>query len=70
MDTISKIRNLQTKLHNEDLNIPKMRREITNSNLRWLLRNINVLNNSVDVENIKVEIKQLLKEFSLDEKKC
>ena len=63
MDTISKIRNLQTKLNNEDLNIPKMRREITTSNLRWLLRNINVLNNGVDVENIKVEIKQLLKEF-------
>ena len=64
MDTISKIRNLQTKLHDEDLNIPKMRREITNSNLRWLLRNINVLNNSVDVENIKVEIKQLLKDLA------
>lgn len=67
MDTISRIRNLQTRLHDEDLNIPKMRREVTNSNLKWLLRNINVLNNSVEAENIKIKIKQLLKEFSLKE---
>ena len=67
MDTISRIRSLQTKLNDEDLNIPKMRREVTNSNLKWLLRNINVLNNSVEAENIKIKIKQLLKEFSLKE---
>ena len=67
MDTISRIRSLQTKLNDEDLNIPKMRREVTNSNLKWLLRNINVLNNSAHVENIKIKIKQLLKEFRLKE---
>ena len=44
MDTISKIRSLQTELNNEDLDIPKMRREVNNSNMRWLLRNVTVKN--------------------------
>tara|TARA_R110001599_G_scaffold67327_1_gene190357 strand:+ start:208 stop:393 length:186 start_codon:yes stop_codon:yes gene_type:complete len=44
MDTISKIRSLQTQLNNESLDIPKMRREVNNENMRWLLRNVSFNN--------------------------
>ena len=44
MDTISKIRSLQTELNNEDLDIPKMRREVNEVNMRWLLRNVSIKN--------------------------
>tara|TARA_B100000686_G_scaffold36251_1_gene37810 strand:- start:109 stop:288 length:180 start_codon:yes stop_codon:yes gene_type:complete len=44
MDTISKIRSLQTELNNEDLDVPKMRREVNQSNMRWLLRNVSIKN--------------------------
>ena len=44
MDTISKIRSLQTELNNEDLDIPQMRREVNELNMRWLLRNVSIKN--------------------------
>jgi hypothetical protein len=44
LDTISKIRCLQTCLNNVDLDIPKLRREVNTSNMRWLLRNVKVRN--------------------------
>jgi hypothetical protein len=62
MDTISKIRSLQTELNNEDLDIPKMRREVNVSNMRWLLRNVKV-KNPVRAIRIIGKIKPLLKEL-------
>lgn len=44
MDTISKIRSLQTELNNEDLDVPQMRREVNETNMRWLLRNVTIKN--------------------------
>ena len=44
MDTISKIRSLQTELNNEDLDVPRMRREVNDLNMRWLLRNVTIKN--------------------------
>ena len=62
MDTISKIRSLQTELNNEDLDIPKMRREVNVSNMRWLLRNVKVKNPIRSIRIIE-KIKPLLKEL-------
>lgn len=62
MDTISKIRSLQTELNNEDLDIPKMRREVNVSNMRWLLRNVKV-KNPIRAVVIIEKIKPLLKEL-------
>jgi hypothetical protein len=59
MDTISKIRSLQTELNNEDLDIPKMRREVNNSNMRWLLRNVTV-NNPIRAKRIIRLIKEII----------
>jgi len=63
MDTISKIRSLQTELNNEDLDIPKMRREVNVSNMRWLLRNVKV-KNPIRAVVIIEKIKPLLKELT------
>ena len=52
MDTISKIRCLQTELNNEALDIPKFRREVNSSNMRWLLRNVKVRNPKLGVKII------------------
>ena len=60
MDTISKMRSLQTELNNEDLNIPKMRREVNEANMRWLLRNVKV-NNPDRAERIINLIKEIIK---------
>ena len=60
MDTISKMRSLQTELNNEDLNIPKMRREVNEANMRWLLRNVKV-NNPIRAVKIINLIKEIIK---------
>ena len=65
MDTISKIRSLQTELNNEELDIPKMRRNVTVGNMRWLLRNVKI-NNGHCIWRTKVilaKIQPLLKEL-------
>lgn len=62
MDTISKIRSLQTDLNNPALDIPLRRREINNVNLRWLLRNITI-KNPVRAVTIMPKIKILQKEL-------
>mgnify|MGYP001273387232 CR=1 FL=1 len=59
MDTISKIRSLQTELNNEDLDIPKFRREVNSSNMRWLLRNVKVRNPKRAIRIIE-KIKELI----------
>ena len=58
LDTISKIKSLQTELNNEDLDIPKFRREVNRSNLRWLLRNVKV-NNPKRATRIIEKIKEI-----------
>lgn len=62
MDTISKIRSLQTDLNNPALDIPLRRREINNVNLRWLLRNVTI-KNPVRAVTIMSKIKILQKEL-------
>ena len=58
LDTISKIKSLQTELNNEDLDIPKFRREVNSSNMRWLLRNVKV-NNPKRATRIINKIKEI-----------
>ena len=58
LDTISKIKSLQTELNNEDLDIPKFRRDVNRSNLRWLLRNVKV-NNPKRATRIIEKIKEI-----------
>jgi len=53
VDRISKIRNLQTHLNDITLNIPLMRRKVTELNMRWILRNIKV-NNSEHINLNKI----------------
>ena len=62
MDTISKIRSLQTDLNNPALDIPLGRREINNENLRWLVRNVTI-KNPVRAITIMPKIKILQKEL-------
>ena len=59
MDTISRIRSLQTELNNEDLDIPKFRREVNSSNMRWLLRNVKIQNPKRAIRIIE-KIKELI----------
>ena len=44
VDRISKIRTLQTLLNDTTLDIPLMRREVNQINMRWILRNVLVNN--------------------------
>ena len=53
VDRISKIRALQTFLNDTTLDIPLMRRAISELNLRWILRNIKV-NNSEHINLNKI----------------
>ena len=53
VDRISKIRTLQTHLNDTTLDIPLMRRAISELNLRWILRNIKV-NNSEHINLNKI----------------
>ena len=68
-----RIKNLQTLLDDQALIIPKMRRNVNISNMRWLLRNIHSSNNHIEiligrVETIIEKIKEILKELKLWEK--
>ena len=53
VDRISKIRNLQTHLNDTTLDIPLMRRKVTELNMRWILRNVKV-NNSEHINLNKI----------------
>jgi len=53
VDRISKIRTLQTLLNDTTLDIPLMRRTISELNLRWILRNI-LVNNSEHININKI----------------
>ena len=53
VDRISKIRTLQTFLNDTTLDIPLMRRAISELNLRWILRNI-LVNNSEHININKI----------------
>tara|TARA_B000000460_G_scaffold233466_1_gene193188 strand:+ start:743 stop:985 length:243 start_codon:yes stop_codon:yes gene_type:complete len=53
VDRISKIRTLQTLLNDTTLDIPLMRRLVTTSNVRWILRNVKV-NNSEHINLNKI----------------
>lgn len=50
-----------------DMDIPVMRREINNRNLRWLMRNIRVRNGKhPKIKEVMEEIKRLLRACNLD----
>jgi hypothetical protein len=53
VDRISKIRTLQTLLNDTTLDIPLMRRAISELNLRWILRNV-LVNNSEHININKI----------------
>ena len=53
VDRISKIRTLQTLLNDTTLDIPLMRRAISELNLRWILRNV-LVNNSKHININKI----------------
>ena len=53
VDRISKIRTLQTFLNDTTLDIPLMRRKVTELNMRWILRNVKV-NNSEHINLNKI----------------
>ena len=61
VDRISKIRNLQTHLNDITLNIPLMRRKVTELNMRWILRNIKVNNSEhINLNKIIKLIKEII----------
>ena len=61
VDRISKIRTLQTFLNDTTLDIPLMRRAISELNLRWILRNIKVNNaEHINVNRIIKLIKEVI----------
>ena len=60
VDRISKIRTLQTFLNDTNLDIPLMRRKVTELNMRWILRNVKV--NNAEHINLNKIIK-LIKEI-------
>ena len=61
VDRISKIRTLQTFLNDTTLDIPLMRRAISELNLRWILRNIKVNNSEhVNINKIIKLIKEVI----------
>ena len=61
VDRISKIRNLQTHLNDITLDIPLMRRKVTELNMRWILRNIKVNNSEhINLNKIIKLIKEII----------
>ena len=61
VDRISKIRNLQTHLNDITLDIPLMRREVNQINMRWILRNILVNNDQhINISKIIKLIKEVI----------
>ena len=61
VDRISKIRTLQTHLNDTTLDIPLMRRAISELNLRWILRNIKVNNSEhINLNKIIKLIKEII----------
>lgn len=61
VDRISKIRTLQTLLNDTTLDIPLMRREVNQINMRWILRNILVNNDQhINISKIIKLIKEVI----------
>ena len=61
VDRISKIRTLQTLLNDTTLDIPLMRRKVTELNMRWILRNIKVNNSEhINLNKIIKLIKEII----------
>ena len=61
VDRISKIRTLQTLLNDTTLDIPLMRRAISELNLRWILRNVLVNNDQhININKIIKLIKEVI----------
>ena len=61
VDRISKIRTLQTLLNDTTLDIPLMRRLVTTSNVRWILRNVKVNNSEhINLNKIIKLIKEII----------
>ena len=61
VDRISKIRTLQTLLNDTTLDIPLMRREVNQINMRWILRNILVNNDQhININKIIKLIKEVI----------
>ena len=61
VDRISKIRTLQTLLNDTTLDIPLMRREVNQINMRWILRNVLVNNDQhINISKIIKFIKEVI----------
>jgi len=61
VDRISKIRTLQTLLNDTTLDIPLMRREVNQINMRWILRNVLVNNDQhINISRIIKLIKEII----------
>lgn len=61
VDRITKIRTLQTFLNDTTLDIPLMRREVNQINMRWILRNILVNNDQhINISRIIKLIKEII----------
>ena len=61
VDRISKIRTLQTLLNDTTLDIPLMRRAISELNLRWILRNIKENNSEhININKIIILTKEVI----------
>ena len=61
VDRISKIRTLQTFLNDTTLDIPLMRRKVTELNMRWILRNVKVNNSEhINLNKIIKLIKEII----------
>ena len=61
VDRISKIRTLQTLLNDTTLDIPLMRREVNQINMRWILRNVLVNNDQhINISKIIKLIKEVI----------
>ena len=61
VDRISKIRTLQTFLNDTTLDIPLMRRKVSELNMRWILRNVKVNNSEhINLNKIIKLIKEII----------
>ena len=61
VDRITKIRTLQTFLNDTTLDIPLMRRKVTELNMRWILRNVKVNNSEhINLNKIIKLIKEII----------
>ena len=61
VDRITKIRTLQTFLNDTTLDIPLMRREVNQINMRWILRNVLVNNDQhINISKIIKLIKEVI----------